>query len=469
MTESLAPTARIGKAGVGAVGLLALATGSLESVIDATLPLLQRELSMTPAQGALLIVVLLTTGAVFAPIAGVLGDRYGAKRVLIRLMAVVSTGGLTSALAPNVPVLLLGQALQGTMIGALPLTFILVRKHLPTSQSKVAIGVVSGSFVGGSMVGLVAAGPVAEQLSRQWMFAIPTIVVVVASILVNRLIPYDAPDRSGDPRIDWPGMLLLSGALATLMLVLAMASDLVAQPLVFVALVVVLAAFVIGWVAVERRALSPLLDLRMLRLPAVWKSCVVTFVLCFGTAIGTFLIPQLLSVPTEEYGFGASATDIGLFLLPGAVAATLAGPLSGIGSRRFGVRAVATAGIVLMLVALFLVAAVHSEVWHVVVGKALIGLANGLAITALMTNPTVSVEQNQVGAASSLVLVTRMAGRAAGAQFAGATLTAGTPSGSDVPVESAFVTIFIIAGVVTGLSLLVTYTMRKSGRELERT
>lgn len=145
-------------AAVTALSLLAVSTGSLESVVSPTLPLLQRELDMTPAQGALLNIVLLITGALTAPIAGKLGDRYGGKRVLTRLMAVVSLGGLLSAVAPNLPVLLLGQVLQGVMVGALPLSFIVVRKHLPPGRAKAAIGLVSGMFVGGSVVGLLAAG-----------------------------------------------------------------------------------------------------------------------------------------------------------------------------------------------------------------------------------------------------------------------------------------------------------------------
>ncbi|TWE28865.1 MFS transporter [Prauserella muralis] len=131
MTTTPHPPISVGKAAIGALGILAVATGALESVVTPTLPLLQRELDMSPAEGALLSIVLLVTGALITPIAGKFGDRYGGKRVLIRLMAVVCAGGLVSALAPNLPVLLCGQVLQGAMVGALPLSFILVRKHLP--------------------------------------------------------------------------------------------------------------------------------------------------------------------------------------------------------------------------------------------------------------------------------------------------------------------------------------------------
>ncbi|WP_326809803.1 MFS transporter [Streptomyces scopuliridis] len=465
MTATLAPPVRIGKAAVGALGMLAVATGALESVVTPTLPLLQRDLDMSPAEGALLSIMLLITGALVTPVAGKFGDRYGGKRVLIRLMAVVCAGGLVSALAPNLPVLLLGQVLQGAMVGALPLSFILVREHLPAGESKVAIGVVSGLFVGGGMAGTLSAGPVAEGLSRHWMFALPTIAVIGATMLVKRLMPHDPPGRTDDAGVDWPGLVLLSGTLVTLMLVLALAPDISSQPVVLGALIVVLVAFVTGWTAVERRAASPMVDLRMLARPAVWKSCVLTFVICVGTSVAVYLVPQLFAVSADSYGFGASATEIGFFLLPGAVAASLAGPMSGIGARRFGSRAVVTAGIVIMAAALIALAAVHTEVWHLIIGKAVIALANGLCVTAMVTSTATSVDQSDTGIATSLVLVTRVIGYAVGVQVSGAILTAGTPSGSDVPAESAFVTGFVIAGAVTALSLLVARTMSKGVKE----
>jgi MFS family permease len=446
---------------VGALGALAVATGALESVVTPTLPLLQRELGMSPAEGALLSIMLLITGALVTPVAGTLGDRYGGKRVLIRLMAVVSVGGLVSALAPNLPVLLLGQVLQGAMVGALPLSFILVRDHLPAGESKVAIGTVSGLFVAGGMAGTLSAGPVAEGLSRHWMFALPTIAVIGATVLVNGLMPHDPPGRSDGAVIDWPGLVLLSGTLVTLMLVLTTAPDIGSRPLMVGALVVVLVAFATGWTAVERRVPTPMVDLRMLARPEVWKACVLTFVICVGTSAAVYLVPQLFAVPTDAYGFGAGATEIGLFLLPGALAASLAGPLGGIGTRRFGTRPLVTTGIVLMAAALIALAAVHTEVWHLVLGKALIALANGLCVTALVTGTATSVEHGDTGIATGLVLVTRVIGFAVGVQLSGALLTAGTPAGSRVPAESAFVTGFVVAGAVTALSLLLTRTMNE--------
>ncbi|BCB74842.1 hypothetical protein Pflav_012520 [Phytohabitans flavus] len=312
------------------------------------------------------------------------------------------------------------------------------------------------------MAGTLSAGPVAEALSRHWMFALPTIAVIGATALVHRLVPADPPGHVGETRLDWPGLALLSGMLVTLMLTLSLAPELASQPLVIVALVVVLAGFVVAWTAVQRRAASPMIDLRMLARPAVWRACVLTFVICVGTSAPVYLIPQLLAVPTSGYGFGASATEIGFYLLPGAIAAALAGPLAGIGSKRFGSRAVVTVGAVTMVTALLALAAVHTEVWHLVAAKAMVALANGLIVTAMVTTTATSVHRGDTGIATSVVLVTRVLGYAVGTQVCGALLTAATPAGADVPAESAFVTGFLIAGTVAALSLLVTRNLKES-------
>lgn len=124
-----------------------------------------------------------------------------------------------------------------------------------------------------------------------------------------------------------------------------------------------------------------------------------------------------------------------------------------------------TTAVLIMAAALTVLAAVHTEPWHLIVGKACIALANGLCVTALMTNTATSVDQGDTGIATSLVLVTRVVGYAVGAQLGGALLTAATPSGSHVPAESAFVTGFVIAGVVTTLALLVTRTTDQGVKE----
>ncbi|WP_058042971.1 MFS transporter [Streptomyces roseifaciens] len=459
---SLSPV-RIGRLSIGALGVLALALGTLQSVVEPALPLLQRELGVSPAEGALIGNTLLVTGAVVAPVAGKLGDRYGAKRVLVLLMAVVSAGGLLAGLAPNLPVLLLGQVLQGVMVGALPLSFILVREHLPARESQVAIGLVMALFTGGGMVGMLFAGPLAEGLSWHWMFALPTIAIIATTLVVMRLMPHDRPVPSDD-RIDWPGVVLLSGTLLAFMLgLVTVTRDGGLPPFAVGAIALVVAALATGWIAVERRAASPMVDLRMLAKPAMWHSCVLTFVITTSFGMVAFLLPQLFGVPAGGYGFGVSTTEIGLFLLPGAIAGAVSDSVGGIVARRFGLRAVLVVGAVVTAATMITLAALHTAAWQLALAKVLTAIAAGVATTALLTRTATAVETKDTGIATSLLVVTRVIGIALGAQVAGAILDAGADPATGLPAESAFATGFAVAGLVAALSLLIVRMTKEKG------
>ncbi|WP_151480161.1 MFS transporter [Streptomyces albicerus] len=461
-SEAVVSPVRIGRLSIGALGILALALGTLQTVVDPALPQLQRELGVSSGEGALIGNAFLVTGAVVAPVAGKLGDRYGGKRVLMWLMAVVSAGGLLAGLAPNLPVLLLGQVFQGAMVGALPLSFILVRKHLSPRESHLAIGLVMGLFTGGGMVGTVIPGPISENLSWHWMFGIPTIAIIVTTLVVARLMPQDPPVPS-DHRIDWPGVVLLSATLLTFMLGLVKVTGSGMPPLAVVAVTVLVAALATGWVAVERRAASPMVDLRMLAKPAMWNACVLTFIITISSGMVSLLLPQLFGIPGDGYGFGASTTDIGLFLLPGAIAGSLSDSVGGIAARRFNPRALVIGGSVVTAVTLIALASQHTAEWQLVLAKVLTGLAAGIASTALLANNATAVETGDTGIATSMLVVTRVVGVALGAQIGAAILDAGADPMTGLPTESAFVTGFAVAGLVAALSLLVVRLTKKKG------
>ncbi|MEW1718266.1 MFS transporter [Streptomyces sp. NPDC093109] len=463
MSEVTVSPARIGKLSIGALGILALALGTMQAVVEPALPLLQRELEVSPAEGALIGNALLITGAVITPVAGKLGDRYGGKRVLLRLMAVVSAGGLLSSLAPNLPVLLLGQVLQGAMVGALPLSFILVRRHLPTAQSQVAIGLVVALFTGGGIVGTLLAGPISERVSWHWMFALPTIAIIATTLVVIRVMPHDPP--TSDEKIDWPGVVLLSGTLLAFMLgLVTVTRDGGLPPLGIGAIAVAVAALASGWVAVERRAASPMVDLRMLAKPAMWHACVLTFVITASFGMVSFLLPQLFGVSADGYGFGADTTDIGLFLLPGAIAGAASDSVGGIAARRFGPRAVIVVGTVVTAATLLALAALHTQEWQLVVAKVLIAFAAGIGATALLSSTATAVATKDTGVATGLLVVTRVIGAALGAQVGGAILSSGADPMTGLPHESAFVTGFAMAGLVAALSLLFVHFTKEEAQ-----
>ncbi|MDR7275237.1 MFS transporter [Catenuloplanes atrovinosus] len=461
MSTPVVSPVRIGRRAVGALGVLALSLGTLQSVVEPALPLLQRELGISPAEGALVANALLITGAVLAPVAGKLGDRYGGRRVLLWLMAVVSAGGLLAGTAPNLPALLVGQILQGVMVGALPLSFILVRRHLSAGESQAAIGVVLALFTGGGVIGTLVAGPIAHGLSWQWMFALPTLVIIAATVAVARLMPDDPPAASDDP-IDWPGVVLLSGTLLALMVALVTVTGGDLPPLAAAAVVTAVAALATGWVVVERRASAPMVDLRMLGRPAMRSAFVLTFVMSISFGMVVLLLPQLFAAPADGYGFGLGTTQIGLLLLPGAIAGAVSDSIGGFAARRFGPRAVVVAGIAVTAVAMIGLALLHDAAWQLSVAKVLTAFAAGAGTTALLAGTASAVDARDTGIATSLLVVTRLVGVIVGAQAGGVILAAGTDAATGVPAEAAFVTGFVAAGLIAA-SALTLIRIRKNG------
>ncbi|GAB3259069.1 MFS transporter [Kineosporia babensis] len=388
---------------IAALGVLALALGTLQSVVEPALPLLQRELGVSPAQGALISNVLLFAGAVFTPVAGRLGDRFGGKRVLLAVAVVVSAGGLLAGTASDLPVLLVGQVLQGVMVGALPLSFILVRKNLPAGESQAAIGVVLALFTGGGMVGTLVAGPIAENLAWNWIFLLPTIVIMAATAAVTRLMPHDPPLQPE------PG-----------------------------------------------RRSSIRQDLRRLATPQMRNAYLLTFFIMASSGMMIFLLPQLLAVSGSGYGFGAGTTTIGLLLLPGVIAGAVSDSVGGVAAARFGPRAVVVVGTVVTVISLLALAFVHSSSWQLVLAKVLTAFAAGAGTTALLAATATTVETRDTGMATSLLVVTRVVGVALGAMLAGIVLALGTDPSTDDPTHTSFVVGFVVSALVAAAALFFT-------------
>ncbi len=100
----------------------------------------------------------------------------------------------------------------------------------------------------------------------------------------------------------------------------------------------------------------------------------------FGSFI---LIPQLVQMPAETgYGFAASVTEAGLFLLPSAAVMLVAGPLAGALGNRYGSRVLLVLGTIIATAAFALLAVAHDERWEIYLAGALMGVGIGFSFAA---------------------------------------------------------------------------------------
>ncbi len=205
-----------------------------------------------------------------------------------------------------------------------------------------------------------------------------------------------------------------------------------------------------------------MVDLRMLARPAMWQACLLTLLVTVTLGMVTLLLPQLLAVSGDGYGFDADTTDIGLYLLPGAIAGAMSDAVGGVAARRFGARAVVAVAALATAAVMFTLAVQHDSAWQLALAKTLTAFAAGIATTALLAGTATAVDPGDTGIATSLLVVTRVIGVVVGAQIAGALLAAGTDAGTGLPADAAFTTGFAVTGVTAALGLLLVRATRAS-------
>ncbi|MBE8477266.1 MFS transporter [Streptomyces justiciae] len=418
-----------------------LATGAgvfamLQSLIAPALPTVQHALHTSQSTATWVMTAYLLSASIFTPILGRVGDLIGKKRTLVAVLVTVAVGCLLAALAPNIGVLIIARVVQGVGGALFPLSFGIIRDEFAASQVSKSISNLSAVIAAGGGVGIVAAGPIVSALDFRWLFWIPVGVVAVATLIAVRYVP-ESPNRA-EGSVNWLGAGLLSAWLVALLLPLSQAAVWgwgSARVLGLFALAVVLFAL---WLYSEARSRTPLIDLRVMRLPAVWTTN--TVALLFGAgmyALWSFL-PGFVQTPKAAgYGFGASVTAAGLLMLPMLVAMFLSGVLGGRLEPVLGAKTLLVTGAALGAAAVGLLALWHDEQWQVALVSGLFGLGIGLAFASMANLIVGSVPADQTGAATGMNANIRTIGGSIGAAVTSVLVT-GHLQPSGLPYESGY-------------------------------
>jgi EmrB/QacA subfamily drug resistance transporter len=437
-----------------------LATGAgvfsmLQSLVAPALPTVQHALHTSQSTATWVMTAYLLSASVFTPILGRVGDLAGKKRTLVAVLVTVLAGCLIAALAPNIGVLIVARVVQGVGGALFPLSFGIIRDEFDASQVSGSISNLSAVIAAGGGVGMVAAGPIVSALDYRWLFWIPVAVVAVTVLIAVRYVP-ESPNRA-QGQVSWLGAGLLSAWLVALLLPLSQATRWgwgSAKVLGLFAAAVVLFAV---WLATEARSRNPLIDLRVMRLPAVWTTNAAALLFGAGMyAIWSFL-PGFVQTPSAAgYGFGASVTESGLLMLPMLVAMFLSGVLSGRLGPRLGAKTLLTTGAAFGALACGFLTLWHDAQWQIAVVAGLFGLGIGLAFASMANLIVGSVPPEQTGAATGMNANIRTIGGSIGAALTSVLVT-GRLQPSGLPYAS---------GYTHGWALLAVLCLAAAGAAL---
>jgi EmrB/QacA subfamily drug resistance transporter len=435
----------------------AISYALLQSLVAPALPDIQYALHTSVNSVSWVLTAYLLSASIATPLIGRLGDMYGKERLLVGVLVLLCVATTVSALATSLAVMLLGRVVQGAAGGVFPLAFGIIRDEFPRERVAGAIGVMSALAGVGGGAGVVLAGPIVDRLSYHYLFWLPLIPLVATTIAVHFFVP-ESPIRVAG-RVNWTGAALMSAGLGAVLLAVSEAPVwhwLSAKTLVVLAVGV---AFLVAWVRNETRSRYPLVDMKMMRIRGVWTTNSVAALLGFGMYASFILLPDLVETPSQAgYGFGASVTGAGLFLLPTTIAMLLAGAQTGRLEKRFGSKPPLLAGALLTAAAYLLLAVARSERWQIYVAALLLGTGIGLAFAAMVNLIIENVGPAETGIATGMNTVTRTAGGAFGGAAVASILAAtvgagGYPSVRGYTVAFTVCALALAAGAAVGLAI----------------
>jgi MFS family permease len=385
--------------------------------------------------------------AAFMLVGARLGDIWGRDRAFALGLAVYGAGSLTTALSPNLGVLLIGWSLVEGLGAVLvvPAIASLIAANYEGKERALAYGVVGGIAAAAVAAGPLIGGWVTTAFTWRLVFAGEVVIVVVILLLRHRMRP--SPRPSDPPSLDVVGAALSASGLALIVfailqsstwgLILPKGSLEIAgrsiTPLGFsVVPFLILGGLGILWLfaiwedRVARRGGDRLLDIALLRIEHL-RAGLSTLLVQQLVLLGTFFVlPVYLQVV-----LGLDAFETGKKLIPMSAAmlvAALSGPRL---AARMSPRAVAQIGLVAVAVAgVILLGTLDVELNSVgfAVGLVMFGIGAGLLASQLGNVIMSSVDPADTNEAGGLQGTAQNLGASLGTALIGAILLIGMTS-----------------------------------------
>jgi EmrB/QacA subfamily drug resistance transporter len=421
----------------------------LQTMPVPALPDLRREFDTSTTTVSWVLSAFLLTASVATGLLGRLGDMFGKRRVLLGCLTVSAVGTLLAALSGSIGMLIAARAVQGVGAATFPLAFGIVRETFPRERVPVAIGWISSTFGIGFGVGLVVPGLIVDALSWQWIFWLMLLVTVVGIAAVAAFIPESSVRSPG--RIDWVGAVLLSAGLIVLLVGISQGRTWGWESGRIIGLFVAAAVLLAVFGVVEARLQQPLVDVELLRRRAVLSSNVAALIIGFGMYGAFTLVPLLVETPSRVgYGFDASVTEAGLFIIPMAVTMLFASPLAGRIGARVGFKLPLVLACVIGAAGFALFAGAHDTEWAIYLGNGVLGIGVGFAFASLANLVVNAVDPRQTGEATGINTIMRTIGGTLGAQIAATIVASNQIAGTTIPAEAGYTTAFVVSAAAMG-------------------
>ncbi|NNN31789.1 multidrug efflux MFS transporter [Streptomyces sp. S3(2020)] len=385
------------------------------TIVNVALPAIGRDFGVDTSGLSSVNVGYLVALAVFIPVSGWLGNRFGSRRTALTALLLFTVASGLCATADSLEALTGYRILQGAGGGLLaPVGMTMMLRAFPVAERLRAQQYVMWPTAVAPALGPVLGGRLVDTASWHWVFLVNLPVGMLALLFGLGVLP-DFPGP-GAPRFDALGFVLAGGGLAAVLYALTGAPDrgwASGGTLVPLAGGIVFLALLVPW---ELRAGHPMIDLRVAE-DHLFRTTQLVLLPTGAAFMGVlYLYPQFL-----QSDLGYDAFHSGLAAFPEALGMLTASQLvprlhDRIGPRRLMVGGGAGAALIIVLLAI-LTATPHPLALYP--SMYLLGLCVGLLFASAQNAAFVAIPSSRTADATTLLNMQRQTAGAFGVALAG--------------------------------------------------
>ncbi len=335
---------------------IAVSLGALLEIIDTSivnvaLSDIQASLSTTLTQVSWVISGYGIANVIILPLSAWLGDRFGKKNYFLFSLVGFTVASMLCGMATSFSVLVIARVLQGlTGGGLLAKAQAILFETFPKEEQATAQGLFGSIVIAGPAIGPTLGGYIVTNIGWRWIFFVNLPFGILAILMVLAFLPKDgvrtAATRNG--AVDWTGILLLAVGIGSLQTLLEEGEqELWFESRFIQALALAATVGLVAFVVRELRTKAPVVDLRVLRHRSLWAGSILS------TVIGMVLYGSLFAIPIFAGTImHYTSQQVGMLLLPSAIASAVAMPIVARLVGRFDPRTLIVTGAVTLLVSM---------------------------------------------------------------------------------------------------------------------
>ncbi len=427
------------------------------SIVGPAIPSIEKTISVNQRDLSWIFSIYVLFNLVGISLMAKLSDFFGRRWIYLLSATIFGVGSIVVASSHDITILLIGRAIQGFgSSGIFPVAAAVIGDVFPVEKRGRALGLLGAVFAIAFMIGPFIAGFMLMFFSWNSLFLINIPVVILLLIWGYLILPSKRMEK--DMKFDFSGVILMGIILAAYSVGVnnIQTNHFVESITTFPVLPLLLGATLLTPILLimEKTTEVPVLNVRL------FKSRQVLLVGFMAVGLGLFQSSIVFMPKLAVTLFGVEPSRASFMLLPVVIAAAIGSPIGGRMVDKIGSKIIIFSGLIIAMVALFLLSFVLKNVVYFYCAEGLLGL--GLAIRAslsyIMLNEVSVVER---ASTQAILLIFISLGQLTGSALVGALISSGGTS------ATGFGHAFLIMGIISLILVIASFFLKSRKKEIE--